>query len=316
MEDCWRIVAPDRARVPVTTTADPPLPAPPGPCPFCPEHQDAAGETLRQWPAQGRWEIKAVRNLYPHVSTSLIPPDIDGGHARPATGTHEVLVEGTAHDGDIDQWAEPMRSSVLRAYRDRLQDLEAMDGIRQIAMFRNRGRRAGSSQPHPHGQLVATTVAGRLHERRWTVARNHARREGRSLLDTVLARELDAEERIVSAHEDFVVLCPFAPQVSYETWIVPRLQRGSFSTLDDASVARFGELLADTLRRVREASGREAYNLIWRLPPVRTREDPAAFWFASLLPRGGPIAGLELSSGFTMCAVSPETAAAALRRTK
>ncbi len=314
MEDSWRVVAPGRAAVPVDTNASGPLlPAPDGPCPFCPGNEAETEEITLQLPTPADWQVRAIANRYPAVSTEVVPPTVTGGHARPATGIHEVLVEGRAHEGDLPDFDADLRTLVLRGYRDRLQTMEAMDGIRHVSIFRNRGRRAGSSQPHPHGQLLGTTVGGRIQERRWALARAHARREGRSLLDTILARELDAEERIVAADEHFVVLCPFAPLMSFQTWIVPRLLRGSFSSLSDEELARLGDVLAQTLSKVCEASGRKAYNLLWRLPPVRAKNDAAAFWYLDLLPRGGGPAGVELSTGMSLCSVSPEAAAAAMR---
>ena len=64
-----------------------------------------------------------------------------GGHARPATGIHEVLVEGRGHEGDLTTFDPALRTLVLQGYRDRLQAMEAMDGIRHVSVFRNRGRR-------------------------------------------------------------------------------------------------------------------------------------------------------------------------------
>lgn len=314
MEDSWRVVAPRRAAVPLDTSASGPLlPSPEGPCPFCPGNEDETEAIALQLPTAADWQVRAIANRYPAVSAEVVPPTVTGGHARPATGIHEVLVEGREHEGDFPGFDPQLRTLVLQGYRERLQAMEAMDGIRHVSVFRNRGRRAGSSQPHPHGQLLGSTVGGRIQERRWALARAHARREGRSLLDTVLARELDADERIVAADEHFVVFCPFAPLASYQTWIVPRFLRGSFSSLSDEELERLGAVLAETIQRASEASGRKAYNLLWRLPPVRARNDAAAFWYLDLLPRGGGPAGVELSTGMSLCSVSPEAAAEAMR---
>jgi hypothetical protein len=46
---------------------------------------------------------------------------------------------------------------------------------------------------------------------------------------------------------------------------------------------------------------------------VAQRAHPAAFWYVSVLPRGGAPAGFELGSGIAICTVSPEDAAAAMR---
>ena len=75
----------------------------------------------------------------------------------------------------------------------------------------------------------------------------------------------------------------------------------------------FADRLRETVGRVLEVSGRAAYNLVWRLPPAKARRDPAAFWHVAICPRGGPGAGLELTTGMSLVSVAPEDAAKALR---
>ncbi|HJK90554.1 MAG TPA: hypothetical protein RMH85_03960 [Polyangiaceae bacterium LLY-WYZ-15_(1-7)] len=312
--DSWKIVAPSRAGVPQGKSADPVLPEPPGPCAFCPGNEAETEETVASWPpGEGEWQVRVVRNRYPAVSAEIVEVADPGGHARPATGFHEVLVESREHDLDVPSFTPERWRLAMRAYRERLLQYEQLDGIQHVSVFRNRGRRAGSSQPHPHGQIVATTVAGPLQQKRWNLARQHLRREGRSLLDAVLQRERDAGARLVSEDDDAIVLCPFAPSFGFETWVVPTSHRGSFSDLPDDALDAFADRLRETVGRVLEVSGRAAYNLVWRLPPAKARRDPAAFWHVAICPRGGPGAGLELTTGMSLVSVAPEDAAKALR---
>lgn len=286
-----------------------------GRCPFCPGHEADTEATIAAIPEEGQWRVRVVRNLYAIADANAC---IDGarplsGEAVAALGAHEVLVEAREHEGDLGDFTLEQTTDVVRMYRDRTAALERIPGMRQVYVFRNRGRRAGSSQPHPHGQIVATCVPGRDPEDRLAVARAHHAAHGRSLLDDVLERELAAGERVVETTDRFVIVCPFAPLENWHVSIVPRSARGSFSALADDSLAELAGALQRTIRRMSAASGGADYNLVVRLPPVAAREESFAFWYVDVLPRRGGGAGFELSSGMPVVTVMPEEAAAAMR---
>ena len=312
--DGWVIVAPERSQL--LTSPDPleGLPSPPGPCPFCPGNEAETEPTVQAWPPEGDWDIRVVRNRYPMVTPDIEEvPLVAGGHARVATGVHEVIIETRAHEGDLPDFDVAHLTRVLEAYRERNRALVSIDGVRQVSLFRNRGLRAGSSQPHPHAQILASSVDGREQATRWRRAREHYRREGETLLASVLAKELRLEQRIVLERDAFVVLCPFAPWRSYETWVVPRDATGSYSTMDESMLAPLADALQEAIRRTCKASGRADYNLVWRQPPARAGVDPAAFWFVQIIPGGRGGAGLELTSGLGLSSVTPEDAATRMR---
>ncbi|MEM1417330.1 MAG: hypothetical protein AAGH15_20700 [Myxococcota bacterium] len=316
MTDGWRIVAPSRKQVPLGERAkeEPLLPEPAGPCPFCPGREGDTEPTVWQDPPEGPWVVRVAPNKYPAVrATDLEVPAVGGGHVRPGAGIHEVIVEGPDHDGDLATFEVDLLRRVLRAYRQRVRTHEEVDGIRHVSLFRNRGRRAGSSQPHPHAQVLAATVLGPAVRLRWDLAREHERREGETLLSTVVERELRIGDRLVEAAGNVIAFCPFAPATPYETWVAMRGATGPFGETDDAALDRFAEVLQRALRRAIRVSGRQAYNVIFRLPPTRARRDPAAFWYAELIPRSGPGAGLEMASGMPLVWVTPEDAAARMR---
>ena len=310
--DAWRIVAPGRADVPKSTTIAPDQPDPPGPCAFCPGGDREAEPVLHAWPSLDDARVRVLANKFPVVEAAVEEPNVSGGHARPATGWHEILIEGSDHDLDIPKFSAELFGSVICAMRDRVRELEERPGVRQVHLFRNRGRAAGSSQPHPHSQLVATTVLGDTQQRRTSLARAHHRREGRSLLRTQVNAEVQAMERVVEQGETGVVLCPFAPRFNFETWVVPPTET-AFSALSDSACHAFADLLRDAVRRVLMVSRKRSYNLLWQLPPARTGNESWSSWHVEIAPRGGTLAGLESLSGLTMVTVTPEEAAAKLR---
>ncbi len=282
------LLAPKRSTTP--RSKDVLLPEPPGTCPFCPGNEPLTDETLARWPAEGDWTIRVVANRYP------------------AAQHHEVIVEGPEHDLDLLDYPADRMSGVLRAYRSRVRVHAQRDGI--VHLFRNRGIRAGSSQPHPHAQLLVADKATAEVNRRWQRMLAHHNQHNDTLMADYLRDECGDGRRIIDANDQIVVLCPIAPRFSYETWIVPRTS-GGFATTADATLDAVADALADVLPRVME--GRHAYNLVFRSPANAHASHPAAFWMLEILPRFVLGAGYEQSSGSALVSVSPEDAAADLR---
>ena len=291
-----------------------------GRCPFCPSHEADTEETVAALPAEGPWRVRVVHNLYPVVRPDARAIEVPSSGDPPVTsvparGRHEVLIEAPEHDLDLPDMPVAHLADVVRMYRDRVRALWEVEGVKTVTAFRNRGRRAGSSQPHPHGQLTAITLRAPDVAVRHAQAQRFAQKKGGSLLEAVLAEELAAGERIVEENEHFVVLCPLAPHRGDQTWIVPRSPRGSLRDLPDALLAPAAEVLRRTLRRVRTVTGGVAYNLVFRMPPADAPTDDASFWYLDILPRRGGGAGFELGTGIQIVTVAPEATAEALRAT-
>ncbi len=286
------LLAPGRAAaVPIDRWSG--LPVITGRCPFCPGNEDDTEVTIDQRPSTGPWRIRVVRNRYPIV----------------AAEHHEVLVEAREHDADLPDFTAEHLREVMRAYRDRAAALAAMEGVAAVALFRNRGRRAGSSQPHPHSQLVALPVVPIEAERRTDRDRAHRAEHGEPLLDAVVRRELEDGVRVVQASSRFVAHVPYAPRFSHEIRIAPRTEVASFGALDDAAIDELADVLGNTSRRLRVVTAGADWNLIIRQPGVG-RSGPT---YLELLPRRSVGAGFELTTGMSILLVTPEDSAAALR---
>lgn len=298
------ILSPSRGTIPRGASVDPSLPQPPGVCPFCPGRESLTDVTVARWPMNGPWAIRSVVNKYPMVEPGLVPlaNELPFFERHAGEGVHEVVIEGTEHDVDVPSMSPEVWRAAMRMYRDRAREILARPGIRHVSVFRNRGRRAGSSQPHPHGQIVGVAVVPPDQALRDRVAREFAATGG-DLLTAVVDAERQSE-RLVLEDDHVTVLCPFASRFNGETWVVPR-SNTPFIEFDDAACDRFADAVQDAVTRVKRL-GRDAYNLVWRL-----RGD--APWHLEILPRGGPGAGLELASGMHAISLRPEEAAARLR---
>lgn len=258
-------------------------------CPFCPGHE---AETERTVLALGEpWRVRVVDNRFP-----MLPAE---------AGAHEVLIESRDHDADLASYAPSHAAEVLLAIRERLRAHEARPRIAAVSVFRNRGRRAGSSQPHPHAQIVALPH----------VPPAIAQRDAISAADpALLARTIDGERRnesrVVRDEGGVLAWCPFASHRAWEVKLALERPCPRFSRIDDARLEALAAALVDVTARLRRALGEHDYNVLLRDPAVGTD----TFFTLDVLPRTGGDAGFELQSGTPVCVVAPEEAALELRR--
>jgi len=269
-------------------------------CPFCPGHEADTEATVARWPDGGPWAVRVVKNKFPVVAPSF----------GDAGGTHEVVVESRQHDADLADLDVPHLRGLLGIWRDRVAALEADEAHAAVLLFRNRGRRAGSSQPHPHGQIAATRWVPAEVALRWEVANEHLRDHDEPIGVAELRRERDSA-RALRFDDDVASYCPYAPSRPFEVRFAP-IAPTAFARAPDATLDALADHLSDVSRRIRDRTAITDFNLVLRLPPARA-SGLAVGWHLELLPRTGGDAGYELAGGEMIVVVTPEDAAARLR---
>lgn len=300
------------------------LPQPPGACPFCPGNEAESERTVLRVPQTGPWAVRVVPNLYPWVAedggNDWRPPP--GGESLAGLGVHDVVIEHPDHDARLVDYDAAHLRTLLTALRDRVSDIEARPGVAAVSLFRNRGRRAGSSQPHPHMQVLGAPVLGpaqrlrdacarRFHER--SVGDGAGGEAGQTLLAAVMRDERETSVRVVGDDDGVLAWCPFAPRHSYQLNLALDAHAGSFSAADDDAIARLATALPRYVSAALRARGAESFNIVFHLPPVEHRLAPHAFWWVEIAPRGAGGAGLELSTGLHMLSLAPEDVAQVMR---
>jgi len=185
-----------------------------------------------------------------------------------SVGAHEVLLENPRHDGHIWNVSDFELEQFLRLAALRIQDLKRDSRLKYISIFKNHGEGAGQEFSHPTSQLTATTFVPRrvLYELR--AGRDYYENKERCVFCDILAQEERQNLRIVEARGDYVVFCPYAPRVPYETWIIPRSHESSFERTGSSrvgSLTDLASLLRRTLQRVRSVT--EAFHLVLHTSP-------------------------------------------------
>ena len=293
-------------------------------CPFCAGNEHLTPHSVAEYSiptSDDAWQVRVVPNKYPAVdagadtaSTNRLdvqPPS--GCKLAPGIGRHEVIVESPRHllrltDLDGDQIA-----LVFRAYRDRLSTAAREDGLAYGLVFKNQGPAAGATLEHLHSQFMALPIVPLDVARELQLGLETLRRTGRCATCALVDQELATRKRIVAETPEFVVLCPFASRLPYETWIVPRAHEPRFDFCGDELSQRLAQIVREVLLRLESRLNRPDYNYLLRSAPFDTRTSDHYHWRMEILPRTTRLAGFEWGSGCFINPVAPERGAAELR---
>ena len=125
-----------------------------------------------------------------------------------------------ASDAEIEQF--------LLLAAQRIQDLKRDGRFKYVSIFKNHGASAGQEFEHPTSQLTATTFVPRrvLYELR--AGREYFKQKERCVFCDIISQETQQDLRVLEVRGDFIALCPYAPRVPYETWILPRTHEAAF----------------------------------------------------------------------------------------
>jgi UDPglucose--hexose-1-phosphate uridylyltransferase len=145
-------------------------------------------------------------------------------------------------------------------------------------------------------------------------AETYRARTGRCVFCDLIARELDEGMRVVARSENFAFVTAFAPRFSYELWGLPLAHGSRFETITDEHCEELAGLTRGVLRALDVSQIEPAYNWYLHTAPLRSPELPHYHWHLEILPRTSRPAGLEWGYGCFITTVSPEVAAADLRK--
>ena len=154
--------------------------------------------------------------------------------ALPATGAHEVIVNGPQSVLSLAELPLEQVMAAVEVWRARMR-AHAESAYLQLIV--NERREAGASLPHTHAQLYGLDFVPALVARERERASAYTTRTmGGSLLGDLLAEEVRLRERIVAVDEEAVLLAPYASQLPFQLMLVPRRPRARFE--DDGPVRR------------------------------------------------------------------------------
>jgi UDPglucose--hexose-1-phosphate uridylyltransferase len=290
-------------------------------CPFCGGNEAMTPPEV--WAQRGMntqantpgWRVRVVPNKYPALENRGTWTGRHDGiyELWNGLGVHEVIIESPDHLVNLGMLGEAQFADILSAYRDRMRDLQRDARWRYLLLYKNQGNLAGATLEHIHSQLVALPDVPTQAIDELRGAKMHHELTGSCIYCDVIQRELENGERLVSASESFVALCPFASRFAYETWILPKNHQAAFVENSEPDILALAGALRDVITRLNRALANPPFNYFIHSTPVHETASAHFHWHIEILPQLARAAGFEWGSGSHMNSVAPEDAARLLR---
>jgi UDPglucose--hexose-1-phosphate uridylyltransferase len=313
----------------VVTGDDVPALVAEGACRFCPDSPVPAHVIFSAAAAgQPGWSARAVVHPTPVYQVEGDPGRRgDGLYDRMrSVGAHEVLTENSRHDRQLWQASDGEIEAFLRVAAERIQDLKRDSRIKYVSVYKDCGESAGQEFAHPTSQIAATMFIPRrvLYELR--SAREYFQSKERCVFCDIVQQEERQATRVIEGRGDYLSLCPYAPRVPYEAWILPRTHEALFerTALRPTPLSDLAAMLRRTLQRVRSVS--EQFHLVLHTSPNSQHPsrsigywktlDDDYHWHIEILPVVASKARPYTLKDVYYSPVSPETAVKHLREAR
>jgi UDPglucose--hexose-1-phosphate uridylyltransferase len=168
---------------------------------------------------------------------------------EPVRGVCRVICFSPRHDWSLAEMDTRSIRAVVEAWAEETRRLGALDFVRYVQLFENKGAMMGCSNPHPHCQAWATDFVPWIPGRKLATQQRYFDAHGRDLLGDYLARERREQERLVCANRHWTALVPFWAVWPFETLIVPTRRVADLPSLSEEERSALAKLLSELNRR-------------------------------------------------------------------
>lgn len=147
-------------------------------------------------------------------------------------GTARVICFSPDHSKTLPLMETKEIRSVVDLWADQYTELSG--SYQYVQLFENKGSVMGCSNPHPHGQIWASSFIPEEISKEYSRQLEYLKKHGTPLLLDYMNAELRKQKRIIFETEFFVALVPFWAFWPFETMILPKFKVQSIDRLNDA----------------------------------------------------------------------------------
>lgn len=286
-------------------------------CPFCPGNEEKLSRIayeIRDRTGKN-WSSRAVYNKFPALTR-------DGDNFRNQNGiylegngygSHLVILESPKHNIQMCGMTRKDFLVIIESYHRCYCMLADDPKVMLVMLFKNYGRTAGASLYHPHSQIVASSVVPRFIREREREAQRYFDELGRCVLCDVLEFEMGDQQRMLFDNQSFAVFIPYAAEVPFELWVVPKRHTADFRDVSELEKADMAESLEWVMKVFKEKLHCPDYNFAINSCTRYKSGEPQLHWFLRIVPRLTTRAGFEIGSGMCINPSLPEEDAEFLR---
>jgi UDPglucose--hexose-1-phosphate uridylyltransferase len=240
----WLLVSPQRTQRPwqgaVDNAPSESVPAYDPNCYLCPGNERAGGARNPQYTS-----TFVLENDF-----AALKPSVPSGNynqrglcvAETEPGICRVVCFSPRHDLTLSRMSQAEVRTVVDLWAEQFRELGALDEIKNVQIFENRGAMMGASNPHPHGQIWANrTIPGEPLKEQESQLQYHANR--RCLLCEYLALEKELSDRLVLKNDDFAAIVPFWAFWPFETLVIGKRHAPDLVALQPSERDSLADLL-------------------------------------------------------------------------
>ena len=291
-----------------------------------PEYNPLAPSRSEKFPTElpaGDYDIAVFENRFPSMAPGASARPALSIPTRPANGVCEVVV--FTQDASSSLGALPLShfELLIDVWADRYEELGGRKEIQYVMPFENRGQEMGVTLNHPHGQIYAYPFVPPIPARELELQREYRKKNGRGLLEDMLAGELAAGTRVVAREKSAAAFVPVCARYPYEVWALPARPVPSLAGLERGERRDFARTLKTVLMKYDALWNRPfPYLMVFHQAPTDGKKYPWAHAHAEIYPalrspgRLKYLAGTELGSGMFANDCLPEEKAAELKAVK
>ena len=242
--------------------------------------------------SEKNWKIKVIENKYPAVTLKN----------KKAYGIQEVVIETPDPNLEIEDLSVGHIADILKTYSKRTKEIQKIEHIQYIIIFKNDGGRAGASINHAHSQIFATDFIPPHLMDKSHKALSYMLKNGQEAYCDILVKEMKGPRKVWE-NSDVACFTPYASMHNYECWIMPKRHVDNITQLNEKEFKSFAKILKHILGKI--SSLDLSYNYYFH----QVVYDENQHLYMKITPRGAFWAGVEIGSGIIINSISPEDAA-------
>jgi UDPglucose--hexose-1-phosphate uridylyltransferase len=186
-------------------------------CYLCPGNERAGGERNPQYTST---------YVFTNDFAALLPdtPDAERSHplleAGSARGTSRVICFSPRHDLTLPEMDVQDIRRVVDVWGEQVRELG--ESYRWVQVFENKGSAMGASNPHPHGQVWASSFLPNEAATEDRHQRDYYKQHHSPLLVDYAALESERGERVVEQNDYWIAVVPYWAVWPFEILLLPR----------------------------------------------------------------------------------------------
>jgi UDPglucose--hexose-1-phosphate uridylyltransferase len=205
--------------------------------------------------------------------------------AESENGICRVICFSGNHSLTLPKMSVAEIEDVITLWQEEFITLAQNSAIKYIQIFENKGEIMGCSNPHPHGQIWASTNIPVEPEKETQQMQTYFNHHKKSLLSAYTETELEQKERVIVENEFFVVVVPFWATWPFETLVLPKRQVQYITDFTTAEKTAFAQALKILTTKYDNLFGVSfPYSAGMHQAPVNSGPQPAWHWHMHFYP--------------------------------